>query len=420
MNKSTTTALGLMSLLMTLFVSSCDNDIMPLENNISVENINQASYSKSIEEAEQQALNILDETDKEQIKDCELIFPALQTRTISDSIANNVKFYVINLKNNMGWALIAADKRATDVYAFSTSGNINAQSFLSNVNAFFRTFIESAIQYFIGEIASTHKMKPSPGPDDPFYYMKDEINGVEYYVKNTGYETYATKDPIITTKWNIGSPYNEYFEYYFDYNRNDYDTGLGKLLAPSEAVSLAQIMQYYNYPTTYENNSVNWSTISGNWGCTYMIYKIANTASYSQAKSGNIVWANMSFTNVGNVLSSFGYAYDASTDFNGNSIESSVSNNRPVIIHATDSNSNTANVTWIIDGYIKQKSEYILWYTYPPYDVYQSSVTYRKYYHCNWPISGYPNGYFLDTFQVNSFQYDKNIKQITNIRPSGL
>lgn len=420
MNKLTAKVLGLMSLYMVLSVSSCDKDIMPLENNISIDNENQASYNKSIEEAKQQALNILDETDKGQIKDCELIFPALQTRTVSDSIANNVKFYVINLKNNKGWALIAADRRATDVYAFSLSGNVDAQSFLSNVNAFLRTFIESAIKYFIGEIASTQQAQPRPGPNDPFFYMKDEINGVEYYVKNIGYETYATKDPIITTKWDLGSPYNEYFEYYFDYDRNDYDYGSGKLLAPSDAVSLAQIMQYYNYPTTYENNSVNWSTISGNWGCTYMIHKIADAAGYSQEKSGDYVLANMSFTNVGNVLSSFGYAYDTSTDFNGNSIESSVSNNRPVIMHATDRNSNTANVTWIIDGYIKQKYEYILWYTYPPYDVYQSSVTYRKYYHCNWPISGYPNGYFLDTFQVYIFQYDKNIKQITNIRPSGL
>lgn len=66
------------------------------------------------------------------------------TRTASDDA--EAKFHIINYEDNAGFAMIAADKRATDIYAYSDTGNLYVDDAMENSG--FGVFLEGAIDLY--------------------------------------------------------------------------------------------------------------------------------------------------------------------------------------------------------------------------------------------------------------------------------
>lgn len=66
----------------------------------------------------------------------------------TDSI--DVRFYVINFKDNKGFALISADSRTTALYACSDRGNLDIEDAISNTG--FGDFMADAVEYYKEEV----------------------------------------------------------------------------------------------------------------------------------------------------------------------------------------------------------------------------------------------------------------------------
>lgn len=141
------------------------------------------------------------------------------TRTASDDA--EAKFHIINYEDNAGFAMIAADKRATDIYAYSDTGNLCVDDAMDN--SCFGVFLEGAIELYKNEIASPMSILPDdsliitprPGLNGEFGDIPDlplVKVGYNYYLVRygTSYATSSSKRPLLSTNWNQWHPYNYY------------------------------------------------------------------------------------------------------------------------------------------------------------------------------------------------------------------
>ena len=136
-----------------LLVVACgkDYDAMTKVENTSTEDA-QHSFYVTVDEAVATAKRFMDAGDTRsrdlRLKNHTLYKVLSGTRSAGEPC--DVAFHIINFEDNQGYAIVSADSRATDVYAFSPTGNIDINEAMENPG--FRIFLSGATANYKDEI----------------------------------------------------------------------------------------------------------------------------------------------------------------------------------------------------------------------------------------------------------------------------
>ena len=367
------------------------------------------------------------------------------TRTASDDV--EAKFHIINYEDNAGFAMIAADKRATDIYAYSDTGNLYVDDAMKNSG--FGVFLEGAVTLYQNEVnLNSLGLKDSlpfiQRPDieygDVFTLPLVELSGTSYFVRYGEYQTSSSVQPMVMASWNQWHPYNYYCpSCSWDSENEKYYKG--KCAAGCGPIAAAQIMSYHKYPASYAGYEFDWTKMLQDYYFDYTVDADENSKMVARlireiGRVGNANYGNktsMSVTNTKKVFSTFGYNFTGAVDYDVNKVKTSINNNRPV--YAVGYKTYGGGHAWVIDGYDVKEKEDIYYDTFAPYLVAFKRTFVNHYVHCNWGWGGdgrnensiYPDkGYFLnDAFIVTvgygdkqeERAYVKNREIIYNIYP---
>ena len=171
------------------------------------------------------------------------------------------------------FVIIAADDCVKPILGYSLSGTFVAEDIPSNVNGWLKGYndeIQNAIDSKIKATAETTKL------------WKDLANGDSKAAKAT-----VIVSPLIQTKWNQNKYYNNLCPAVSDGPEGRANTGC-------VATAMAQIMNYWKYPTRgVGSHSYTWhdQTLSADFGATtYDWDNMANYYNYYFNNDGSIIW----------------------------------------------------------------------------------------------------------------------------------
>ena len=200
-----------------------------------------------------------------------LHFPG-QALPVFEEISQSVgveHFYIFNNTSGPGFVLVAGDDCATPILGYSGANNCQSCELPDNLRSWFN--------YYDGTIAASVLNGAVATPE-----IAEEWNNLR-----TGNlpepQSVTAVSPLLATTWNQIAPYNNLCP----------GTGSDKPYVGCVATAMAQLMKYYNWPTTgtgsysyYCNNGTyNYGILSANFGTT--TYDWANMLnSYPNTNSG--------------------------------------------------------------------------------------------------------------------------------------
>ncbi len=153
--------------------------------------------------------------------------------TRSEDTPTKPMFYIFNIENEGGFALVSTDSRTSPVYAVTDSGSYDPETPIDNPG--YNLFLERAETYYYNEIAEAGGIV-MPWPDTPI---------------GPGWQTTARLEALINTRWHQREPYNnECFV-------------IPDVKAPTGCCPLAtaQIIARNRFPASYENYTFHWDEI---------------------------------------------------------------------------------------------------------------------------------------------------------------
>ncbi len=416
-------------LLTTLMMVACTNEMeLPVQNNQNVP-IVETPFYRDYDEALSIALGSVQSGEtrgigERRVKEHYLYQVKPTTRNSNDTI--DVLFHVINFDKDEGFALISADRRTTDVYAYSDKGNLNMEDAIQNTGV--GIFMEDAASFYREEIIRRDSIESSLRFDpilidslDEWELLPTELyNGMICYVKT---DTLFYEYNLSTqTHWGQTYPYNYYCPTDQANNGAHYPAGCGTIAA-------AQIMAYYREPEFFGEHTYNWDSIRhSNSYVSYNIYSDeAAKFIYDVAVDANAIFGEMTSTTLPNLrltLQHFGYQTSSISLFIDQNIANSIHFGRLVLatgMTPPTRNLNSVGHAWVIDGW-KGKDRVKKYYsTRRPFE-YQGSNKYSiyRYYYCNWGAGGSYDGYFLASFFVAGSSYSFNKQIVYDICPNDL
>lgn len=322
-----------------------------------------------------------------------------------------VSFYLINYEDNQGFAMVSTDSRATPVYAYSDEGSLTAEDF--ETNPFLEIFIEGSIENYEYEVANSI-YNPIEWPDssnrDVLKYPIVEYKGGLYYRGDVTEN--ITKPNLLTTYWHQGAPYNKYCQ-----------NGLGGC----GPVAAAQIMAYHKHPSQYDLYTYNWEAMLAKSELTQddlaaiyvarLIIDIGTEADAIYVPYGDTL---VTMPDMRDTFIAFDYSCDSPSSYNVSLVKEDINAEQPVFIGGNDNNNSIGHI-WVIDGYRIENCYTKYYYTFAPYNEFDSIlISTTTYFHCNlgWgethPNQTTNNGYY----NANSFLYNNNLTVIYDITPN--
>ena len=293
-----------------------------------------------------------------------------------------------------GFVLIPADDYVIPILGYSFEGRKSKNQKNESYEAWIKNYGEQ-IEYII---ASNSKKKRI----DPIKYINEIVN----QNKST-----SSIGPLLTTTWNQGAGWNQYCP-------ADNAGAGGHAYVGCVAVAMAQVMKYWDYPTTgvgsYSYNHSTYGTLSADFGSTTYNWSSMSDNSADQYNALLLyhcgVSVNMNYGTTGSSSSStdarnalvnyFDYKTTCSnklkyqyTNANWeNLIKNNLDNGMPVFYSGGNGNSSHA---FVCDGY-------------------QNS----NYFHFNWGWGGVLDGYFyLSSLTAASFDFTSSQMAIVGIEP---
>ncbi len=363
------------------------------------------SYRVSVDEALRSAETILRAGDRDtrsavrRVKSTELYVAKPATRSNENT---EVSFYLINYEDNAGYALVSTDERTTPVYMYAEEGNITTEAF-EEVPPL-AIFMEEAIANYEAEVANYDEPEDIMVPDTLDSPRSVYIDGNFYYI-NTD-TTYVSKGSLTNTLWDQEDPYNYYC--------NDKKVGCGP-------VAIGQIMAYYKYPSSHDNEPINWNAITSTRHFSYIGYSgaedtarllyLIGTEAGIPYFSSNYISSRITADEAKRTFNTFGYTCSNPRDYASYLVENEVKYNRPVLIGGINPNTQTGHM-WIIDGYTAAEYTKKYYHATPPYNFSHSedwsAVQYFK----------YNVGLGFDGFALNMEDYSTNKVIIIGIQPN--
>lgn len=313
-------------------------------------------------------------------------------------------YYIINYKNNSGFVIIAADKRADALLAFSTENNFNYDAqelpqglveWMINTDGYIKNIRDSLIQEPIQtrrqlcNALKTTRSTISPPRDDCFEF--DGTNCPPEYQKS------RAVGPLLKTSWHQESGFNNLLP----------KCNSGNVKAGCVAIAMAQVMYYHQYPKFYD-----WSSMDINYGG-YEASRLIRDLGRSDALNMDY-GCESSSTDTKNAVrvfrNNFNYSSALFGEFNPDIVENQLDMGLPVILRGKKGSSwsflgiHGSGHAWVCDGYISSNV------------CTHSSL----HFHMNWGWGdfGY-NGWFGygDWRAPNGNNYNKNNDMVYNIRP---
>lgn len=421
----------LMATLILLVVAcSKDYDAMTKVENTSTEDA-QHSFYVTVDEAVATAKQFLGAGDTRS-RDLRLknhtLYKALSgTRSEGEPI--DVVFHVINFEDNQGYAIVSADSRATDVYAFSPTGNIDIDEAMENPG--FQIFMNGATANYedevcgdgdpVFEIDSTGRLfipeeflptDPPPGSGggsgpgggtiDVTLLMVTYLDGKGYYTDSSGWITDENIGPLLSTEWHQNPPYNYYCPVIND----------SIAVAGCVPIAISQIMAYHKYPPVVNGYSIDWSVV-GDLSMEHAYHQAARVIR-EVGREANSNYGTISTSTAKAkarpTFRAFGYDAGYLESYDEDKVVTSIIDSLPVYTRGTDVVKGVGHA-WVIDGYLKNKNVNYYYNMQPPYSLYKTITEYQHYVHCNWGWGSYYNCYCLeDSF----FFRERNTPQETH------
>ncbi len=310
----------------------------------------------------------------------------------------NIDLYYIFSLNPVGFIIVAADDRSVPIlgYSFENDFILNIDR-NTNASHLLNTFKEQIIEAVLNNINQNEDVI---------------VKWEKYLSANINPLNTRTVTPLLTARFDQGVTWNE------ECPEDGAGPG-GHALVGCVAVSMAQVMYYWEYPTVgtgSEGYNSPYGYLSANFGNTTYNYTEmeSNTGNYhSQVLSFHCgVAVNMNYGPDGSgayvmgggqsarnaMRNYFGfknnivqaYPENYSTSAYRQLLQDDLDLNRPIIYRACSTDGCHA---WNIDGYEEDE------------------------FHCNWGWGGYNNGYFpLST--LGGFSYDQGV--LLNLEPEDL
>ena len=412
--------------LVALSLAACEKDFQPTTEKVDLESVverNKVSLRQALLYAENSinGINPTTRSAERKVKSTEIYVAKPATRSAEDT---EVSFYLINYEDNEGFAMVSTDKRTTPVYAYSDEGNLIAEDFETNPGLQF--FMNGAIPNYEGEIANytTYSLGDDMWPidipdtlDDPRPVFVDDTL---CYINTDS--TTVTVNKLLTTAWHQSEPYNVWTSYYWN---GPYPSGCGP-------TAIAQIMAYYRHPSSHSDDifglvTYDWdlmlSNIRSNLGesdtdatlaISKLMYQIGCAAEAWPQDGKTWTYPNK----IIKALNDFEYTSSNVVNFSYSMVKSQVDANKPVYVIGDNPNTGVGHA-WVIDGYKFEDRVSKYYYAEPPFDLYRTSTSTTKYFHCNWGNAviedgDLENGFYLAT----AFIYTENNKMIYNITPN--
>lgn len=353
------------------------------------------------------------------------------TRSANSDV--DVRFHVINFEDNQGFALVSADSRTTPVYVYSETGNIDMDNAIKNGG--FGDFMAAAEEYYVMETSWTETGKPllpvdptlpiTPIPMDSIVMLPLEyLDGELYHVKTENVSEANPGGILIDAEWGQGWPYNYYcgsgnigIDYYGERNA----AGCGPIAA-------AQVMSYYQYPSSYNGIVFEWNKILSSVYYSDVYPEISDNAMATAllintvGVAANAAYGSSTSVTMGDITNMFeemGYDFIGDVPYSSSCIIGSLNASHPVIIGALDEYSR--GHMWAIDAFTRESERKTYYYQTLPYDVYRrTDEEISMYVHCNWGW-GYDKNIspcwclsFYETLNAD-FCYDARI--LYNVKP---
>lgn len=155
----------------------------------------------------------------------------------SVSVDTTPAYYLVNIEGGKGYVVVSGDDRFKSILGYSMDGNVSSENVLPD-----------GLKYWLGFLASEMENAKEQG------YTASKVAAVK-----SAYS--ESVEPLVTTKWNQLSPYNNMIPMYA--------TGC-------VATGTAQVMNYWKYPTRGIGSHTNsyHSSYSADFGST--VYDWAN------------------------------------------------------------------------------------------------------------------------------------------------
>ncbi|MCC8120385.1 MAG: C10 family peptidase [Bacteroidales bacterium] len=280
----------------------------------------------------------------------------------------NDQLYLVNFAPT-GWALVSSDDAAEPIIGYSTESNITPKQMPENMT------------YMLGEVTKSVKLAVNQGQVDKTWARIESGSSMLSRASEP-------VEPLITVKWNQGSPYNAYCP----------GTGNNKAVVGCVAVAMSQAMSVQQYPQSpsgfYEytcdygyisidydkEEPYNWSDIlsgANNYDeVARLLYHAGVSVSMSYGTDGSGIPSNQVYRITNALKDTFGYADDVNyywrDSYSGNwqqLLLNELYAGRALIYNAIDSQGGYGH-SFNIDGY-------------------DGSL-----YHLNWGWGGTGNSYF--------------------------
>lgn len=328
-----------------------------------------------------------------------------QTRSSSDPAC----FHIFNFVDDGGFAMVSADNRTTDIYAYSDHGYLNTTDNALR-NSGVSVFMEGAVTYYNHEI-ETFGLRDSliQNPIDGPIIDLDQYTTVD----TIDFHRIAYVAPLLTTNWGQNEPYNMFCPI------------VDNLETPTGCVptAIAQIMAYHEYPTSVDDYVLDWTRIKSSdvVSCNddyapnvaYFMRKIGDVAESQYAPGGTSTYA----VNIVPTFEYFGYHSSGLMFYDEDESMSSLNMHWPICTMGASANAGHA---WVVDGYdlYHKTAEYYNYYLYIENPFKTRVLEEKVYMHCNWGWDGIgyidsPTGFYLSgAFK----EYTNNVKIIPNIR----
>jgi hypothetical protein len=242
--------------------------------------------------------------------------------------------YVINYKNHNGFTILSGDKATTPVIMYSESGTINPDS-VSDAFIAWVAQSKSFIEFNKTHLPREKKIGIKKIWDDLLAGQTYMIPSSEKLTKTkstttdvlpAGYARYGISN-LLTTTWEQGCTYNA--------NCPEVNDGpCGHAYAGCVATAVAQVMNYWKYPASYD-----WSNMLPDYGTSetarlmYDVGKSVNMSYGGQSAGGSSATTSDA---VNALINTFGYANTATYGgYNLSSVITCLQNRWPVIMRGS-------------------------------------------------------------------------------------
>ncbi len=323
-------------------------------------------------------------------------------------------YYAFTIQGLSGFALVAADDRLSPIIGYSDKGTFSMNNPSPEWSFFMRSYYNPLIAYIENRCAPEHYDESL----QRWYQWENALRA----------PTTIPLGPLMTTIWNQNPIYN---------NLCPIIPGQSNAVTGCVATAMAQIMKYWEFPTTgsgartytdgsSNNNMPAYNTISANFGATTYNWDLMpnnlNTANNAQinevarisfhagvsvemdygtsASSSYIYSFGSSVDAYSALVNNFGYSNNINHDYRFGStysgwrstIDGELDSFRPMIYHGQDTN-NGGGHAWVCDGR----------------DAFE-------HYHMNWGWGGCSDGYYnLDDLNPTVCNDDMNFNDDTGI-----